>query len=48
MAPVLAQMISYESLKDGTMDLVDVALCNDAIAVRADNEELAHNHKEDR
>ncbi|MEN6629818.1 MAG: hypothetical protein ABFC42_09245 [Sulfuricella sp.] len=28
----------YESLKDGTIDLADIALMNDALAVQADNE----------
>lgn len=41
LAPVLAGMCRYESLKDGTLDLADVALMNDALAVRADNEALA-------
>ncbi len=34
-------MCRFESLRDGTLGLEDVALMNDAIAVRADNEELA-------
>jgi len=34
-------MCRYESLKDGTLDLADVALMNDALAVSADNELLA-------
>jgi hypothetical protein len=41
MAPVRAQMIRYESLKDGTLDLADIALLNDAILVQNDNEYLA-------
>ena len=38
MAPVLAGLCRYESLKDGSLDLEDVALMNDALGVRADNE----------
>jgi len=34
-------MCRYESLKDGTLGLEDIALMNDALAVKADNEELA-------
>jgi hypothetical protein len=34
-------MCRYESLLDGTLDLADVALMNDYLAVRADNEERA-------
>ena len=41
LAPVQARMCSYESLIDGTLDLADVALMNDALAVRADNERIA-------
>jgi len=39
--PVLAGLCKYESLKDGTIDLADVALMNDALAVKIDNESLA-------
>jgi len=42
MAPVRAGMCRYESLKDGTLDLADIALMNDALAVQADNEMIAH------
>ena len=35
-------MCRYESLKDGTLDLADIALMNDALAVKADNEMLAN------
>jgi hypothetical protein len=41
LAPVIAGMCRYESLKDGTLDLSDIALMNDALAVRADNEDRA-------
>ena len=34
-------MCRYESLKDGTLDLADIALMNDMIALEADNELLA-------
>lgn len=34
-------MCRYESLKDGTLDLFDVALMNDALMVKADNEAMA-------
>jgi len=45
LAPVRRGMCRYESLKDGTVDLDDIALMNDALAVAADNEELARtNH----
>ncbi|WP_443111515.1 DUF6889 family protein [Burkholderia sp. FERM BP-3421] len=37
LAPVLEGLCTFESLKDGTLDLADVALLNDALAVRADN-----------
>lgn len=41
LAPVLAGMCKFESLKDGTLDLADIALMNDALACKADNEHLA-------
>lgn len=42
LAPVLAGMCRYESLKDGTLDLADVALMVDALRVKALNEQLAY------
>jgi hypothetical protein len=33
-------MCKYESLIDGTLDLADVALMNDALAVNYDNEQM--------
>ena len=39
--PVRRGMCRYESLKDGTLDLADVALMNDALAVSDDNDLLA-------
>jgi len=41
MHPVNAGMCRYESLKDGTLDLADIARMNDYLAMRADNEHLA-------
>lgn len=38
--PVLAGMCKYESLVDGTLSIEDVALLNDALAVKADNEKM--------
>ena len=34
-------LLRYESLTDGSVDICDVALLNDALAVRAENERLA-------
>ena len=42
MYPVLSGLCRYESLKDGTLDLADIALMNDALAVKSDNELIAH------
>lgn len=36
-------MCLYESLKNGTIDLADIALMNDALDVIAINQELAMN-----
>ncbi|MEK7491884.1 MULTISPECIES: DUF6889 family protein [Cupriavidus] len=41
MAPVLEGLCKYESLIDGTLGLEDIALMNDALAVRADNQAAA-------
>lgn len=46
MAPVVAGLCKYESLKDGSLDLADVAFMNDAMAVKADNEALARDAME--
>lgn len=35
-------MCMYESLKNGTLDLADVALMNDALAVADENERRFH------
>lgn len=37
MQPVLEGMCKYESLLDGTLDLADIDIMNDAIDVRAEN-----------
>jgi hypothetical protein len=37
MLPVLEGLCRFESLKDGTLDLADVALMNDALLIRAEN-----------
>ncbi len=36
----------YESLKDGTVDLADIALMNDALDVQADNQLLLEQYNE--
>lgn len=38
MRPVLEGMCLYESLKNGTLDLEDLARMNDALEVKAENE----------
>jgi hypothetical protein len=38
---VIAGMCHFESLTNGALDLADIALMNDALAVKADNEQLA-------
>ena len=38
MRPVLRGLCRYESLKDGTLDLADIALLNEALDVEAENE----------
>ena len=37
MRPVLRGMCRFESLKDGTLDLCDIALMNEALDVEAEN-----------
>ncbi|WP_186124245.1 DUF6889 family protein [Burkholderia gladioli] len=44
--PVHAQMCRYESLLDGTLDLADIALMNDSLALRADNKAAARRRQE--
>jgi hypothetical protein len=38
MRPVIEGMCKYESLKDKTVDLLDIARMNDALDVRFENE----------
>ena len=40
-------MCRYESLKDGTLDLADIALMNDSLMVRADNRAMYEKHLSD-
>lgn len=38
LGPVLAGCCRYESLKDGSLSLADMAVMNDALHARAENE----------
>lgn len=38
--PVIRGLCRFESLKDGTVDLADIALMNDALDVQVDNQLL--------
>lgn len=40
MRPVLEGLCRYESLKSGEIDLVDIALMNEALDVRDENNRL--------
>lgn len=40
-------MCRYESLKDGTLDLADIALMNDALDVIAENQQIADDLRRD-
>lgn len=42
MRPVMAKLIRYESLLDGTLGLEDVAELNEALDVQAENERRFH------
>lgn len=42
--PAVCGMCRYESLKDGTLDLADIALMNDVLDVKAENETRYLNH----
>lgn len=42
MAPVIAGLCKYESLKDGTLDLFDVARMNDSLIVKNENDYRAN------
>ncbi len=44
--PVIKGMCKYESIIDGTLDLADIALMNDALDVVADNEYLIEEARE--
>ncbi|MGB5119804.1 MAG: hypothetical protein WBO13_02275 [Vibrio fluvialis] len=46
MRPVIKGMCKFESIKDGTLDLADIALMNDALDVVADNEYLIEEARE--
>lgn len=37
MRPVVRGLIRYESLKDGSVDLADIAILNEAMDVEAEN-----------
>jgi len=39
MAPVDAGLISYTALKDGSIDLADIARMNDWLEIKAENKE---------
>jgi hypothetical protein len=38
MRPVMKGMCKYESLKDGTLDLYDILLMNEALDVESENQ----------
>ncbi|WP_442892101.1 DUF6889 family protein [Acinetobacter sp. 99] len=46
MRPVIKGMCKFESLKNGVLDLADIALMNDALDVVADNEYLLNQERE--
>ncbi len=46
MRPVIKGMCKFESLKNGELDLLDIALMNDALDVVADNEYLLNKERE--
>ncbi len=46
MRPVIKGMCKFESLKNGKLDLADIALMNDALDVVADNEYLLNQERE--
>lgn len=48
MRPVVKGMCKYESLLDGTLDIVDIAKMNDALNVIADNEMLIEKHRNEK
>lgn len=46
MRPVIKGLCRFESLKDGTVDLADIAMMNEHLDVVAENAQLAHQHAE--
>ncbi len=42
MRPVLRGLCQYESLKDGAIDLADIARMNDALTASDENERRMH------
>lgn len=42
--PVIRGFCRFESLKDGTMDLADIALLNDAADLQDENQRRAEEH----
>ena len=46
MRPCIKGMCKFESLKNGELDLADIALMNDALDVVADNEYLIKEERE--
>lgn len=44
MRPVLEGLCKYESLRDGALDLEDMADMNDALDVKYENERRYHDH----
>ncbi|MDE1477562.1 hypothetical protein KKJ01_04730 [Xenorhabdus bovienii] len=47
MRPVRKGMCKFESLKNGVIDLADIALMNDALDVDAENEALIARWKDE-
>jgi hypothetical protein len=41
MRPVVRRMCLYESLKNGSIDLADIAVMNEALDVLAENQQIA-------
>lgn len=46
MRPVVKNMCLFESLKNGKIDLADIALMNDALDVLAENNQIAQRYNE--
>jgi len=46
MRPVLEGLCKYESLKDGTLDLADIAFMNEALDVKFENQNRIQEHAE--